>query len=332
MSKVLVVGGAGYIGSHCGRLLHKSGYDVTVLDNLSTGYKESVFGKLVVGDIRDRSLLNSLFKRENFDAVFCFAAMLDVAESFRKPFEYFDVNVGGVLSLLSSMRDNGCRKLVFSSTCAIYGMSDKSKVDENQEISPISPYGESKMMVEKILDRVSPEIQSVRFRYFNAAGAAGDGVLGGGHYPKTHLIGSVFDALQKEQPVKIFGQDYPTHDGTGVRDYIHVEDLAVAHLKAIQRLDQGLGGGVWNLGVGKGFSVLEVIREIESVTGKKIQVLLEPRRNGDPAALFADNTKFRTDFGWVPEKSLRTIIEDSWRWEQNPRFGNKPLSEKSASM
>lgn len=324
MSKVLVVGGAGYIGSHCGRLLHESGYDVTVLDDLSTGYKESVFGKLVVGDIRDRSLLDSLFKANNFEAVLCFAAKLDVAESFRKSFEYFDVNVGGVLSLLNAMKDHGCHKLVFSSTCAIYGMSAKSRVDESQEISPISPYGESKMMVEKILDRVYPDIQSVRFRYFNAAGASIDGAIGGGHYPKTHLIGSVFDAMQKGLPVKVFGQDYPTHDGTGVRDYIHVEDLAVAHLKALQRLERGLGGGVWNLGVGKGFSVYDVIREIESVTGKKIQVLLEPRRNGDPAALFADNTKMRKDFGWVPENSLRKIIEDAWRWEQNPRFGNKP--------
>lgn len=316
------MGGAGYIGSHCARSLHNAGYEVTVFDNLSTGYREAVFGRLVVGDIRDRELLESLFKEEKFEAVLCFAALIDVAESFKKPLDYFSVNVEGLINLLRVMRENSCTNLVFSSTCAIYGMPQTPEVDESQPISPISPYGETKAMAERILDRVQGEFEVVRFRYFNAAGASGDGLLGGAKYPKTHLIGCAFSAVLSGTSVKIFGQDYPTHDGTGVRDYIHVEDLAEAHLKAVQRLEAGLGGGVWNLGVGRGYSVLDILKGVEIVTGKKIPTLLRPRRNGDPSAMYADNSKLRADFGWVPKISLGKILEDSWRWEQNPRFGN----------
>lgn len=321
--QVLVVGGAGYVGSHCTRLLFESGYDVTVLDDLSTGYAEAVFGKLVVGDIRNRELLDSMFRNNKFEVVLCFAAKLIVPESFLQPIEYFDVNVGGMLVLLDTMRKYGCNKLVFSSTCAIYGMAKNPRVNEQEIIAPISPYGESKAMVERILDHAAPFVQSVRFRYFNAAGASGDSYIGGARYPKTHLIGSAFSSILSGTPIKVFGRDYPTPDGTGIRDYIHVEDLATAHLKAVIRLESGMGGGVWNLGVGKGYSVVEVLSGIENVTGKKFEVSYEPRREGDPPALYADNTKLREDYGWVPSTPLSKILEDAWRWELRPRFGNK---------
>lgn len=320
--QVLVVGGAGYVGSHCARLLFESGYEVTVLDDLSTGYAEAVFGKLVVGDIRNRELLDILFRENKFEVVLCFAAKLIVPESFQQPIEYFDINVGGMLVLLDAMRKHGCNKLVFSSTCAIYGMAQTPRVNEQEQINPISPYGESKAMVEKILDRAAPFVQSVRFRYFNAAGASGDARLGGARYPKTHLIGSAFSSILNGTPIKVFGRDYETPDQTGIRDYIHVEDLATAHLKAVQRLEKGLGGGVWNLGVGKGYSVLEVLAGIEKVTGKKFVISYETRREGDPPALYADNSKLREDYGWVPNITITKILEDAWRWELNPRFGN----------
>lgn len=331
MARLLVIGGAGFIGSHCVRAFIGAGYECVVYDDLSSGFEGSLRVKgggkvpLHVGDIRDREKLSNLLAEFQPDVVAHFAAKISAPESLQDPLTYFDVNLGGTLSLLEAMRQNDCSNLLFSSTCAVYGNPQGLKhpfmVKEGTTIAPISPYGESKAMVEKVLDAVG--IRSVRLRYFNAAGASNDGWLGDGKPDKQHLIGAVFRAIQGGAPLKVFGEQYPTSDGTGVRDYIHVEDLAEAHLRAVNRLVGGRSGAVWNLGVGRGYSVLEVIRAAQEVTGQEVPYHICQPRAGDPPALVSHTTHFENSFGWCPSKNLISILSDAWRWELNPRYGGK---------
>lgn len=321
-ARVLVTGGAGYVGSHCARRLRQEGMDVVVLDNLSQGHREAVPGELVVADLRDRSAMNELLAR-GFDAVLHFAARMSVPESVSDPIGYFDTNVGGTLCLLEAMRASNCRRIVFSSTCAVYGEPEVVPIAEDTPFGPISPYGESKATVERIFDaaRATGELSTVSLRYFNAAGAASDGSLGEAHDPETHLIPIALDAAAEGRSMTIFGTDHDTRDGTCVRDYVHVEDLAEAHLIALQRLLDGDKGGAWNLGSGEGSSVREVLDTISRVTGRDVPRTLGPRRAGDPPTLISDTRRSSSELGWRTTRSLDDIIEHAWAWHLEPKFG-----------
>lgn len=321
-AKILVTGGAGYVGSHCARRLAALGHRVTVLDDLSQGHREAVEGELVVADLRDRGAMDALLAR-GFDAVMHFAARMSVSESVAEPIGYYDVNVGGTVVLLDAMRRHGCRHLVFSSTCAVYGIPETVPIDESNPFAPIQPYGETKATVERILRAADAagEVEAVSLRYFNAAGASRDGWLGEAHHPETHLIPVALEAAVTGRTMAVFGTDYPTPDGSCVRDYVHVEDLARAHAAALARLRAGRGGGAWNLGTGAGYSVLQVLDTIETVTGRRIPRTLEARRPGDAPRLVADNRAAARDLDWAPTLDLTAVIEDAWRWHQAPRFG-----------
>ncbi len=323
MARILVTGGAGYVGSHCARHIAAAGHEVITFDNLSQGHREAVVGELIVGDLRDRSALESALSRD-IDAVMHFAALMAVGESVDMPVEYYDVNVGGTLNLLNAMTGAGCDKLVFSSTCAVYGVPAVVPITEDTPHAPISPYGETKAVVEAILKhaRRVGTVNSVCLRYFNAAGASEDGSLGEAHHPETHVIPVAFERLTAGKTFAVFGSDYPTPDGSCVRDYVHVLDLATAHHKALDMLLQGGQGGAWNLGSGRGYSVKELIEAVERVTGKQFSdVLDEPRRPGDPPTLVSNPTKVQAELGWRAERDLDVILADAWRWYQNPKFG-----------
>lgn len=325
MSKrVLVVGGAGYIGSHCVRDLTDNGHEVVVYDNLSTGYRDAVSTKLVEGDIRDGDALRTLFAEHNFDAVMHFAAKSLVGESVQHPLRYFDVNVGGTATLLREMLHAGVQDLVFSSTCAIYGDPVYLPLDEKHPRNPVSPYGQSKLMVEQILDaaREKEGLRVASLRYFNAAGAHPDGTLGESHIPETHLIPIALKAMMGTRgPLSLFGSDYETRDGTCIRDYVHIMDLALAHRQAMELLGSGSPGGAWNLGTGNGTTVLEVLQSIERVTGKAVPYENAPRREGDAAGLYAVSSLAREQLGWEPRyRNIDEIVEHAWSWAQSPRF------------
>ena len=317
---VLVTGGAGYIGSHTVRLLLDQGYDVTVVDNLSRGHRHNVdAARLREVDLADAGGLSRVFDERRYGAVIHFAAYISVGESMRAPELYFANNVGASLSLLTAMVRAGVKHLVFSSTAAVYGMPERVPIQEDSPFAPVSVYGESKVMVEKLL-RWFDEIHGLRsviLRYFNACGADAESGLGEEHEPETHLIPLMFRAISTGEPITIFGEDYPTPDGTCIRDYIHVKDLAQAHLLALESL---LGGGVssaFNVGAGSGYSVREVLRAVEEVTGRKVPYKIGPRRDGDPAELVADSTKLRSALQWTPRYSaLRDIVASAWRFEQ----------------
>lgn len=328
MTRVLVTGGAGYVGSHCSRRLVDAGIDVVVVDNLSQGHPQAVSGELVEMDIRDRQGLTQLLST-GFDAVLHFAAKMSVGESNDDPVGYFDTNVAGTLSLLESMRESGCERLVFSSTCAVYGVPEEVPISEKTPFGPISPYGETKAVVERILDlaRAKGHIASCSLRYFNAAGASHDGWIGEAHDPETHLIPVALEALETGRLMKIFGTDHPTPDGTCVRDYVHVEDLAEAHLRALERLLRGDEGGAFNLGSGSGYSVREVLSTIEAVTGRSLNLVETDRREGDPPVLVSNTMRSKEVLGWQTTRSLTQILEDAWRWHLNPRFGPKVTSK-----
>lgn len=318
-TSILVTGGAGYIGSHTVRLLGQQGYEVTVVDNLSRGYRHNTDPKhLRVLDIADTAGLGALFEERRFDAVVHFAAYIAVGESMRAPELYFANNVGGSLSLLTAMVRTGVRHLVFSSTAAVYGMPTAVPIKEEAPFAPVNPYGESKVMVEKLLqwfDQIHG-LRSVSLRYFNAAGAHADGKLGEEHDPETHLIPLLFRAVLTGQPVTIFGEDYPTADGTCIRDYIHVDDLAQAHVQALEWLTGGGASEAFNVGTGSGYSVREVVRAVEEVTGKKVPCVIGPRREGDPPELVADSSKLRRALKWAPRSSeLRDIVSTAWNYE-----------------
>ena len=321
---ILVTGGAGYIGSHAVLALEKAGYQVVILDSLIYGHedlvKQTLQAKLVVGDITDRALLDQLFATYNFAAVMHFAAYIAVGESVTDPAKYYHNNVVGALTLLEAMLAASVKRFVFSSTCAIYGPPKTVPIPEDHAQNPISPYAVSKLMVEKILADFSQayDLQSVCFRYFNAAGADPEGRLGEDHTPETHLIPLVlFAALARRESVSIFGTDYPTPDGTCIRDYIHVSDLAAAHVLGLEYLLQGGTTEVFNLGNGNGFSVRQVIEMAQQVTGKSIKAITCDRRPGDPPSLVGGSEKAQQILSWSPQyPNLEEIIAHAWQWHK----------------
>ncbi|MGF1485892.1 MAG: UDP-glucose 4-epimerase GalE [Prochloraceae cyanobacterium] len=321
---ILVTGGAGYIGSHATLALIRAGYEVVILDNLSCGHldivEEVLKIKLIVGDIADRPLLDSIFNTYNIAAVMHFAAFLEVGESVKDPAKYYRNNVCGTLTLLEAMLAAGVKQFVFSSTCAIYGMPREIPMDELHPHDPLSAYASSKEMVEKILadfDRAY-QFKSVSFRYFNASGADESGNLGEDRDRETHLIPLILlTALQKRECIYIFGTDYPTPDGTAIRDYIHVSDLADAHVKGLEYLLNGGETNIFNLGNGNGFSVKEVIETAIDVTGVKIIAKESDRRPGDAPILVGSSHKARQILNWNPQYSdLSKIIADAWKWHK----------------
>lgn len=319
--KVLVVGGAGYIGSHMVKMLSKAGHQVTTLDNLSNGYRDAVkYGDFIEGDIADETLLNKVFSDVKFDGVMHFASYIQVGESVEKPSMYYRNNVSNTQMLLDVMVEHGVKHFIFSSTAATFGEPDYTPIDEAHSQKPINPYGHSKLMVEQILadfDRAYG-MKSVSLRYFNAAGADPDGELGERHIPETHLIPLVLQAASgRRENISIFGTDYDTPDGTCIRDYIHIYDLCSAHLLALEYL---VGGGetkAYNMGNGLGYSIKELIDVAKEVTGSDFTVIQGERRDGDPARLVADASLLKKELGWEPEfAELDVIIRHAWRWEQ----------------
>ena len=318
--KILVVGGAGYIGSHMVKRLGVAGCDVVTLDNLSGGYRDAVlFGEFIEGDIADRALLDRIFSLHRIDAVMHFASFIQVGESMRDPAKYYQNNVANSLNLLDAMRDRQVNRFIFSSTAAIFGEPVAVPIDENHPKVPINPYGRTKLMLEQVLadyDRAYG-LKSICLRYFNAAGADPDGQLGERHEPETHLIPLVLQAASgRRESISVFGRDYDTPDGTCIRDYIHIADLCEAHWLGLQSLLNGGGSQCFNLGNGNGFSVQEVIDVAAGVTGRSIPVVNAPRREGDPARLVADAALAKKVLGWRPRyASLETIVSHAWDWE-----------------
>ena len=320
---ILVTGGAGYIGSHAARALRCSGYEVVLYDNLSTGFRRLAQGfELVEGDIADEAKLRPALAR--VDAVMHFAAHAYVGESVENPRKYFRNNILGALSLLNSALDTGIRRFVFSSTCAVYGIPGQIPITEQTPREPVNPYGASKLFFENALEAYSRAygLRSVSLRYFNAAGADESGEIGELHDPETHLIPLALAASTANGPeLQIYGSDYPTPDGTCVRDYIHVNDLANAHVRALQHLEKGgdeKGGDslAINLGTGRGHSVLEIIRAAESATGRPVRRKIGPRRPGDPPLLVADPAKAQEALGWTAKRNLADIVSSAWTWMQ----------------
>ena len=330
MTRILITGGAGYVGSHCARALAEAGYKAVVFDNLIFGHRDFVrWGKLIEGDIRDPDALDAVFRADRFDAVMHFAALAYVGESVSDPGRYYDVNVHGTRVLLDAMMRAGVRSLVFSSSCALYGEPTHMPISENAKLDPINPYGFTKLVCERMMDDFEHAhgLKSARLRYFNAAGAEPTAEIGEDHNPETHLIPLVLDvALGIRPEIQIFGTDYPTPDGTALRDYIHVCDLARAHVLALSHLLHHRETIAVNLGSGQGISVRQVIETVQDVTGRPIRAKQSARRPGDPAELVADPRKAREVLDWSAERSsLKTIIADAWRWH-TLRFGrNGPV-------
>jgi len=320
--KVLVVGGAGYIGSHMVKQLAQSGHDVVTLDNLSYGYRDAVkYGEFIEGDLGDNDLLNSIFKAGDIDAVMHFAGFIQVGESVIKPSMYYHNNVVNTHTLLDAMLHHDIKNFIFSSTAAIFGEPEYTPIDEKHPKQPINPYGHSKLMIEQVLDDYDRAygLRSTCLRYFNAAGADPDGELGERHVPETHLIPLILQAASgRRQDIKVFGDDYPTNDGTCVRDYIHINDLCEAHSLALHLMMKNDQSARYNLGNGKGFSVTEVIDVAKSVSGNDFKVSIEPRRDGDPAVLVADATRAHKELNWQPKfATLEDIVKTAWDWEVN---------------
>lgn len=323
--KFLITGGAGYIGSVTNALLKAQGHETVVFDNMTTGHKEAVGDtKLIVGDLRNKGDIEHAFSEVTFDAVIHFAALTLPGESMLKPYEYFHNNIDGGLNLLEAMRVHACKRIIFSSTCAVYGFPKDLPVTEESPIAPTSVYGASKRNFEEILEWYE-KIHGIRFarlRYFNACGASPDGTLGEDHQPETHIIPVAVNAVLRGEPFYVFGRDYKTPDGTCIRDYIHVSDLADAHLKAAEYIKKNDASLTVNLGVGKGYSNLAVLQAIEKVTGKKLDIQNKERRLGDPDAIYADNTKAKTMLGWEPKYTTpEAIIETAWKWHQGHKNG-----------
>ena len=330
MSRILITGGAGYVGSHCARALAAAGHEAVVFDSLLFGHRDFVrWGKLVEGDIRDANALDAVFRADRFEAVMHFAALAYVGESVSDPGRYYDVNFHGTRVLLDAMMRAGVRSLVFSSSCALYGEPTHMPISENANLNPINPYGFTKLVCERMMDDFERAhgLKSARLRYFNAAGAEPTAEIGEDHNPETHLIPLVLDvALGIRPEIQIFGTDYPTPDGTALRDYIHVCDLARAHVLALSHLLHHRETIAVNLGSGQGISVRQVIETVQDATGRPIRAKQSARRPGDPAELVADPRKARDVLGWSAERSsLKTIIADAWRWH-TLRFGrNGPV-------
>ena len=323
--RVLVVGGAGYIGSHMVRLLDRAGHEVVVLDNLSTGFEKAVTaGELVVGDMVDQGLVESVLKKHQIEAVMHFAAFALVGESVENPAKYYQNNVVGTLALLESMRRCGVGKIVFSSTCATYGVPEVLPIRETSKQAPVNPYGFTKLVCERALEDYAHayDFGFAALRYFNAAGASPAGDIGEDHDPETHLIPIILQvALKQRESITIFGDDWDTHDGTCVRDYVHVDDLGAAHLAALEQLEPGKGLKI-NLGSGHGYSVREVIDCCRQVTGVDIDFEIGPRRAGDRPELVAEPVLAKELLGWTPQyDQIQTIVETAWRWHQQHPSG-----------
>ncbi|WLD94944.1 UDP-glucose 4-epimerase GalE [Alkalihalobacillus sp. AL-G] len=317
---ILVTGGAGYIGSNMVRNLVKNGYEVVVLDNLSTGHKEAVHPDAIFieGDLQDRESLKTVFYNHQIEAVMHFAANCYVGESVLQPQKYYENNVIGFIHLLNEMIEAKVTRLVFSSSCAVYGIPKQSVIDENTEREPISPYGRTKMIAEKVIEDYSEAygLKHCILRYFNVTGADLDGVLGEDHQPETHLIPNILQHLQgKSHAVSVYGVDYDTPDGTCIRDYIHVSDLVEAHYLSLKKiLGNPPENRVYNLGNGRGYSIKEIIQMCEKVTGKKARVIVEKRRPGDPPRLIASIQKAVTELKWNPKNDMQSIIQSAWDW------------------
>jgi UDP-glucose-4-epimerase GalE len=321
---ILVIGGAGYIGSHAVRLFLERGHDVWVYDSLALGHRKAVpADRLVVGDLTETHRLDQVLVEKRIDAVVHFAAWAAVGESVQNPAKYYQNNLVNTLNLMESLRRAGVSRFVFSSTCATYGSPERMPITEDTPQNPINPYGRTKLAIEHALADYAHAYQwgFAALRYFNASGAHADGSIGEDHDPETHIIPLViFAAMGRRPHIEVFGTDYPTPDGTCIRDYIHVDDLAEAHLLALEKL-QPARGMRYNLGIGRGYSVREVIRTVEEVTGKRVPVKEGPRRPGDPPVLVASSEKVQRELGWQPRYTeLRAIVETAWNWHsKNPR-------------
>jgi UDP-glucose 4-epimerase len=345
MGTVLVAGGAGYIGSFAVKALVSAGHDVVVFDSLRQGHREAIDRliaatpngsqrlSLVVGDVRDRDQLRDVLVSRRVDAVMHFAAWLLVGESVSRPVEYYENNVTGTLSVLGAMAEAGVRQFIFSSTAATFGEPQTAPIDEDHPQRPINTYGETKLAIERALPHFERAygLRSVVLRYFNAAGADPDGLLGEHHEPEVHLIPRAIDAVLGGEPLAVFGDDYPTPDGTCLRDYVHVVDLADAHLRALAHLARGGESRAYNLGIGRPFSVKEVLSAVERVTGRAVPHSLQARRPGDPAVLYASNARIRHDFGWEPRfADLETIVDTAWQWRRRHPRGYATVAESAS--
>lgn len=325
MKKVLVTGGAGYIGSHACKALRAAGFEPVTYDNLVTGWEDAVkFGPFEKGDLLDRARLDEVFAKHQPIAVMHFAALSQVGESMSVPAKYWRNNVMGSLTLIEAAVDAGCMNFVFSSTCATYGDQDNVVLDENSTQLPINAYGASKRAVEDILNNFgeSNGLNHVIFRYFNVAGGDPDGEVGEFHQPETHLIPLMLDAIEGKRPaLTVFGTDYDTPDGTCIRDYVHVCDLVDAHVLGLKWLQDGKGSRVFNLGTGKGFSVREVVDHSRNVTNKDVPMVDGDRRAGDCTKLVSGSERAENELGWTPARStLKAMISDAWRWHQNGHY------------
>lgn len=327
MKKVLVTGGAGYIGSHACKVLSRAGFEPVTFDNLSTGWQQAVkFGPFEQGDLLDRSRLDEVFAKHQPVAVMHFAAFSQVGESMSDPGLYWRNNVGGSLNLIEAAVAAGCKNFVFSSTCATYGEQDGVSLDEQSAQMPINAYGASKRAIEDVLANfaVSHGLEHVIFRYFNVAGADPDGEVGEFHQPETHLIPLVLDAIDgKRDALTIYGTDYDTPDGTCIRDYVHVMDLVDAHVLGLNWLLDNKGSAAFNLGTGSGFSVKEVIDNSRTITNRQVPVTEGPRRPGDCTKLVSGSDAARDRLGWTPTRStMEAMVSDAWRWHQNGHYDN----------
>jgi UDP-glucose-4-epimerase GalE len=327
---VLVTGGAGYVGSHAAKALRHAGYRVVIYDNLSAGHRAAALGAPVIeGDVGDAAAVRRAIRDSGAAAVMHFAAWLSVADSVGDPIGYYRNNVTGTLATLEAMAAEGCRRFVFSSSCAVYGEPVETPISEAHPTAPINAYGQTKLAIEHALPHFERAygIASIRLRYFNAAGADPDGELGEDHSPEIHVIPRAFQAACGGPPLDVFGEDYPTPDGTCLRDYIHVTDLADAHLRALARLEQSGASATYNVGTERPSSVKDVIAVVERVTGRPVLRRSAPRRPGDPAVLYASAQRIRRDLGWAPTHAdLETIVGDAWRWHStHPHgFGDRP--------
>lgn len=323
---ILVVGGAGYIGSHTVNLLKKNGYTPIIYDNLSKGYKEVskiLNVKFIEGDLGDREKLKNVFENENISVVMHFAAFIEVGESVKKPSEYYENNVSKVIKLLDQMVESNVKKFIFSSTAATFGEPLKDKIDETHIQNPINPYGKTKFMVEKILEDydLAYGLKSVVLRYFNASGSDENGIIGESHIPETHLIPLILQAASgKRGAIKIFGDNYNTKDGTCIRDFVHVYDLSKAHILGMEKMLKEGTSLNYNLGSGEGYTVKEVIEKVKEITKKEFKVEIVEKRAGDPGVLVADSSKAKIELGWEPKYSLNDIIESAWKWELNRKY------------
>ncbi len=320
---VLITGGAGYIGSHVNKELHRKGFKTIVIDNLINGHKEFVkWGDFFEVDLLDKNAVEKIFKSVKIDAVMHFAAFAYVGESVKEPKKYYINNVVGTLNLLEVMLRAGVDKFIFSSTCAVYGNPEYVPIDEDHPKNPINPYGKSKLSVEYILEDFSKAygLKYVSLRYFNAAGADPEAEIGEWHEPETHLIPNILDAaIGVKSYVEVFGVDYDTHDGTCIRDFIHVKDLAEAHIKALMYILEGGESSALNLGTGTGHSVREIVNLVEKITGKRIRVKESPRRPGDPPVLVANPSKASRLLNWKAEYGIEDIIRTAWKWHKKLR-------------